>query len=76
LIDRPSDNALRYFVGWIMKLQTKHTAFKKIEVMRVCLFDRDHFAMHKQGLLLARQIIREDPELEERGAASVHNALQ
>jgi len=54
LIERPTDMALKHFIGWVMKLETKTEALKKIEIVRLCLFTREEAGMHKQGLLLAR----------------------
>ena len=68
MIDKPSDNALKYFIGWIMRLETRTDTTKKIEVINMCLFQRKDPSMHKQGLMFARQLIREDPDLTEQSA--------
>ena len=38
LIDKPSDMALKYFISWIMKLETKQEAVKKIEIVNLALY--------------------------------------
>lgn len=47
MVDRPSDMALKYFIGWVMKLETKTEAPKKIELVSLCLFQREEPGMHK-----------------------------
>ena len=51
-----------------MRLETRTDAAKKIEVINLCLFRKKDPSMHKQGLVFARQLIREDPDLNEQSA--------
>lgn len=74
-IDKPSEQALRHWVGWIMKLETATPALRKIEVVRLCIFNRPEPAIHKQGLSFARQIIREDLNLSQDAAEVLMHAL-
>lgn len=38
MIEKPSDMALKYFIGWVMKLETKTAAPRKIDIMNLALF--------------------------------------
>jgi hypothetical protein len=78
LIGPPTENVLKYLIGWVMKLETKTEVSRKMQIVNLCLFDQSVSmlsGMHKCGLLFIRSIIRGDPRLSTEGITLLKNAL-
>ena len=78
LIGPPTDTVLKYLIGWVMKLETKTDISRKMQIVKLCLFDPVLSVlpgMHKCCLLYIRSIIRGDPLLSDFGIVLLKNAL-